>query len=98
MGPGVARNRDRGCRFPGCESRQVDRRHVKPWSQGGETELANLCSLCRTHHRYLHELRFRVEVRGDGGFAFFDAAPVPRSAPPSARRRKTRDYRSMAIQ
>ena len=62
--------------------RRVDGHHVKAWSQGGETKLANLCSLCRTHHRYVHELGFRVEIRADGGFAFFNAAgheiePVP---------------------
>jgi hypothetical protein len=44
------RYRDRGCRFPGRGNRIVEGHHVVPWSHGGETRLANLCSLCRTHH------------------------------------------------
>jgi hypothetical protein len=65
------RLRDRGCRFPGCTNRFVDGHHVIPWSHGGETKLANLASLCRRHHRFVHELGFRIEADGDGGFAFF---------------------------
>jgi hypothetical protein len=78
--------RDKGCRFPGCTNTRVDSHHVVPWSRGGETKLANLVSTCRKHHRYVHELGFRVEPRGDGGFAFFAPAgwevkPVPDSPP-----------------
>ena len=80
------RLRDKGCRFPGCANTRVDSHHVAPWSQGGETRLTNLVSTCRKHHRYVHELGFRVEARADGSFAFFAPAgwevkPVP-DAPP----------------
>src|SRR5262245_44381080 len=76
------RLRDRGCRFPGCTNTRVDSHHVVPWSRGGETNLSNLVSTCRRHHRYVHELGFRVERCPDGGFAFFAPAgwevkPVP---------------------
>jgi hypothetical protein len=48
--------RDRGCRFPGCNNRRwVDAHHVHHWAHGGETKLDNLISLCRRHHRLLHE-------------------------------------------
>jgi hypothetical protein len=78
--------RDKGCRFPGCTNTRVDSHHVVPWSRGGETKLTNLVSTCRKHHRYVHELGFRVEMRWDGGFAFFAPAgwevmPVPDSPP-----------------
>jgi hypothetical protein len=81
--------RDKGCRFPGCTNTRVDSHHVLPWSRGGETKLANLVSTCRKHHRYVHELGFRVEPRNDGSFAFFAPAgwevkPVP--PPPRLRR------------
>ena len=74
--------RDKGCRFPGCTNTRVDSHHVVPWARGGATRLANLVSTCRTHHRYVHELGFRVEPRADGSFAFFAPAgwevrPVP---------------------
>ena len=80
------RLRDEGCRFPGCTNTRVDSHHVVPWSRGGETKLANLVSTCRKHHRYVHELGFRVEARTDGSFAFFAPAgwevkPVPDSPP-----------------
>ena len=65
------RLRDRGCRFPGCTNRHVDGHHVVPWSRGGATRLANLCSLCRRHHTHVHEYGFRVESDGAGGFRFF---------------------------
>jgi len=67
------RLRDRGCRFPGCTNRRVDGHHVVPWSAGGPTTLANLCSLCRRHHTFVHEFGFCIQVDGDGGFRFFDA-------------------------
>jgi hypothetical protein len=80
------RLRDKGCRFPGCTNTRVDGHHVVPWSRGGETKLANLTSLCRRHHRYVHELGFRIEPRSAGAFAFFAPAGwevKPASAPTS---------------
>jgi hypothetical protein len=65
------RLRDRGCRFPGCTNRLVDGHHVVPWARGGTTKLANLCSLCRRHHTYVHEYGFRMDSDGAGGFRFF---------------------------
>jgi hypothetical protein len=45
--------RDRTCRHPGCRSRAVwaDLDHVLPHGEGGATDCANLCCLCRRHHR-----------------------------------------------
>jgi hypothetical protein len=78
------RLRDGACRFPGCTNTRVDSHHVVPWSRGGETKLSNLVSTCRKHHRYVHELGFRVEPRPDGSFAFFAPAgwEVKTAAPP----------------
>jgi hypothetical protein len=80
------RLRDRGCRFPGCTNTRVDSHHVVSWSRGGETKLPNLVSTCRKHHRYVHELGFRVEPRPDGSFAFiapagWEVKPVPPPPP-----------------
>jgi hypothetical protein len=53
--------RDKGCRFPGCESRRwVDAHHIHHWARGGETSLDNLVVLCRHHHRLVHEGGFSV--------------------------------------
>ena len=87
--------RDRGCRFPGCENRRfVDGHHVRHWSQGGETSLDNLVSLCRRHHRLLHERGYSVRFDEEGEARFTNqyglAIPsVPR--PPPAHRDALRD-------
>jgi Domain of unknown function (DUF222)/HNH endonuclease len=80
------RLRDQGCRFPGCTSQRVDGHHVVPWSMGGSTTMANLCSLCRRHHTYVHEYGFRVQSTTGGGFRFLrpdgveviEVLPAPR--------------------
>jgi hypothetical protein len=45
--------RDRRCRFPNCGQRVgwADLDHVIPHACGGATDCANLCCLCRSHHR-----------------------------------------------
>jgi hypothetical protein len=35
------------------------------WSHGGPTNIDNLVSLCNTHHRLLHEGRWRVRGNPD---------------------------------
>jgi hypothetical protein len=75
--------RDRGCRFPGCtHTRYVDAHHVQHWAHGGETKASNLVTLCRFHHRKVHEGGVVVQVLDDGAFRFirpdgraFDSMP-----------------------
>lgn len=63
--------RDRGCRFPGCtHTRYVDAHHVTHWAHGGETKPSNLVTLCRFHHRKVHEGGVVVRVLDDGAFRF----------------------------
>ena len=63
--------RDKGCRFPGCSNaRYIDMHHIKHWANGGETRPSNLVSLCRFHHRAVHEGGFNVEILDDGAFRF----------------------------
>ena len=64
------RNRDNGCRFPGCGSRFVDAHHLRHWADGGKTALDNLVLLCRHHHRAVHEGGFAVKRLRDGSFRF----------------------------
>jgi hypothetical protein len=88
--PGIRRAlqaRDQGCRFPGCcFKRYVDGHHVQHWADGGETKLRNLVTLCRFHHRLVHEGQVVVQTLDDGAFRFirpngqtFDN-PVPPAA------------------
>jgi hypothetical protein len=63
--------RDKGCRFPGCaNARYIDAHHIKHWANGGETKPSNLISLCRFHHRAVHEGGFDVQVLDDGALRF----------------------------
>jgi hypothetical protein len=63
--------RDKGCRFPGCTfKRYVDGHHVKHWADGGETKLSNLVTLCRFHHRLVHEGGVEIRMLDDGAFRF----------------------------
>lgn len=58
------RIRDNGCRYPGCDRPHAwtDAHHVTHWIDGGATDLRNLISLCRTHHRLLHEGAFSIRA------------------------------------
>lgn len=80
------RARDRGCRFPGCTNhRFVDAHHIRHWAEGGETSAENLVSLCRRHHRLVHEGGFTLR-RAAGGLVFrrLDGKEIPaRPAPES---------------
>jgi hypothetical protein len=51
------RSRDEsGCQFPGCTyDKYLDAHHIEHWAEGGKTELSNLVTLCRWHHRLVHE-------------------------------------------
>jgi hypothetical protein len=88
--PGIRRAlqaRDHGCRFPGCSfKRYVDGHHVRHWADGGETKLGNLVTLCRFHHRLVHEGQVGIRILDDGAFRFvkpngqaFDS-PLPPAA------------------
>jgi hypothetical protein len=70
--------RDKGCRFPGCSNaRYIDMHHIKHWANGGETKPSNLVSLCRFHHRAVHEGGFNVEILDDGALRFADPHGEP---------------------
>jgi hypothetical protein len=68
--------RDRGCLFAGCDRppEWTEAHHVRPWSEGGATDLEGLLSFCAFHHHLLHEggwtLRpgdAEIEIRRPGG-------------------------------
>ena len=79
--------RDGGCQFPGCDHQIVDGHHVEHWIEGGETSLDNLVSLCRRHHRFVHEGGTTAHAI-EGGFEFrlrgvvIDAVPPRPAAAP----------------
>jgi hypothetical protein len=77
-------SRDKGCVFPGCtHTRYIDGHHIHHWVDGGETKLSNLVSLCRFHHRAVHEGGLRVERCHDGAWRFIkpDGEAIESCAP-----------------
>jgi hypothetical protein len=77
--------RDATCRFPGCTNRRfLARHHAVHWIHGGATALDNLCRLCPTHHRFVHEHGHRVELR-DGAPVFFHRGREIPAEPPRPR-------------
>ena len=81
--------RDSGCRFPGCtHQRYVDAHHIEHWADGGDTKLSNLVTLCRLHHRLVHEGEITVETLPGGGWRFLHPDgrhfEVIRCSPPAA--------------
>jgi hypothetical protein len=78
----AARERDTcRCRFPGCESRRVDLHHIQYWSNGGQTKLDNLISLCKYHHMLVHDRDYLIAAARDGTFTFYrpDGTLIPAS-------------------
>ncbi len=66
--------RDKGCVFPGCNhKRYVDGHHIEHWADGGATKLSNLATLCRFHHRAVHEGGLKMERCDDGAWRFINA-------------------------
>ncbi len=57
--------RDRGCAHPGCDRTPswCEIHHICEWENGGPTELGNLVSLCRVHHRLIHHSGWVVRIR-----------------------------------
>jgi hypothetical protein len=63
--------RDKGCRFPGCTHKKyTDAHHIHHWAKGGETKMSNLVTLCRFHHRKVHEGQVIVQALDDGAIRF----------------------------
>jgi Domain of unknown function (DUF222)/HNH endonuclease len=77
--------RDRGCRFPACSRRKfVDVHHVVFWSRGGATKPSNLVTLCRHHHRCVHEGGYRLAMSSAGALTIWtpDGGELPCAPPP----------------
>lgn len=87
------RRRDKGCRFPGCAHTEfTDVHHVLHWTNGGATDLSNLVELCDQHHRFVHEMGWRIS--GDANVELSFRSPTGRlttSTPSPAFRGSARD-------
>lgn len=55
-----------GCAHPGCTvpGWRCVAHHIRPWNEGGPSDLSNLVLLCRFHHRETHRGRLRITFQG----------------------------------
>ena len=87
--------RDHGCAAPHCDAPPgwTEAHHIRPWSRGGPTDLANGVLLCSFHHHQVHDGRFSITMV-DGRPVFHrpeHRVPAAEGRPASAaeRRRST---------
>ena len=74
----LVRNRDRGCRYPGClRKRWIHIHHLIHWAHGGPTNLDNLISLCPYHHRLIHEGGWRISGDPNGEIVWITPGGSP---------------------
>jgi hypothetical protein len=77
--------RDRSCRFPTCGQRVgwADADHVIPHACDGPTDCANLCCLCRSHHRLkTFAPGWRFQMDDDGVLTVTTPSGVTRTTRP----------------
>ena len=79
--------RDQHCRFPGCDrpAHWTEGHHVRWFSEGGATAIANLVLLCSRHHHRLHLPGWKAKLSPDAAFEVTDPAGRVRvTRPPGA--------------
>ncbi|MGY1700972.1 DUF222 domain-containing protein [Geodermatophilus sp. SYSU D00766] len=88
------RTRDRTCRMPTCGQRigWADADHVLPHAHGGPTDCANLCCLCRSHHRVKTFARgWRFHLSDDGTLTVTTPSGITRTTRPPGLRPRPRN-------
>ncbi len=66
-----------GCIHPGCTvpAHRCIAHHIRPWNQGGPTDLPNLVLVCRYHHRRVHHGRLHIIQTPTGAYTTTDRPP-----------------------
>ncbi|MBC7275336.1 HNH endonuclease signature motif containing protein [Nocardioides sp.] len=66
------RLRDKCCQAEDCDAPAAwtEAHHLKPWSAGGRTDLANMVLLCPSDHRRIHDPNYDHERLPDGRIRF----------------------------
>ena len=64
--------RDQHCRAEGCTvpARWSEAHHLKPWAQGGKTDLDDGVFFCTFDHHRAHDPRFTHEILPNGDIRF----------------------------
>jgi hypothetical protein len=91
--------RDEGrCRVPGCRHAVfTDVHHLRLRSEGGESTLENLVTLCPAHHRAIHRGELVVDGESSDGLDFrhADGTPYGELPSPAAADLRAKAYRAL---
>ena len=73
-------SRHEHCAAEGCDRpfAWCELHHLKSWSAGGRTDLANAVPLCAFHHRRVHDEHYSAARAPDGSFRFIHRWPSRR--------------------
>jgi Domain of unknown function (DUF222)/HNH endonuclease len=74
-------SRHEHCAAEGCQRpfAWCEVHHLRPWSAGGPTDLANAVPLCGFHHRRIHDDHYTVARAPDGSLRFTHRWPSRRT-------------------
>jgi hypothetical protein len=90
--------RDRHCQVQGCTRTDfLHIHHIRWWSEGGETNLDNLCAICGYHHRMLHRHGWRLSGTPRDGYLWISPAGVTARHGPHAPPTNTFTHRFNAL-
>jgi hypothetical protein len=94
--------RDRGCRYPGCQAtRWLEIHHIRHWRDGGPTDYDNLLALCTFHHDEHHRSAFSIvgDPAGPGALQFLTPGgwPIEPATPSSGRRGPSHASRGLHV-
>ncbi|MFE7228968.1 DUF222 domain-containing protein [Nocardioides sp. NPDC057577] len=66
------RLRDQGCQAEDCDAPAAwtEAHHLRPWSEGGRTDMGNMVLLCPSDHRRIHDANCVYERLPDGRIRF----------------------------
>lgn len=72
------------CEHPTCNAphHRCHAHHIRWWTRGGDTDIANLALLCVHHHRLVHTEAVTIERARDGTLAWARPDGTPIHAPP----------------
>ena len=73
------RIRDAGCIFPSCDrpAQWCDIHHIDGFAEGGNTDVAKMCCLCRRHHTLIHNSKWTIMINPAGSFRVAHPARAP---------------------
>ena len=79
----------RNCAIDNCDIpyHRTEIHHIKPWEQGGPTDLSNLLPVCSRHHHLIHTHQWHITLHPDRSITITDHnnQTITQTPPPTRR-------------